>query len=78
MISDRPFRRDLCDSAKQGKLCCDDLCRTGGETLCGFDLQNYRDMLDDDGECTCDATGEDGCPVHYPIEDGDDEEDGDG
>ena len=49
MLPDRPFRRDLCESAKRGKLCCDDLCHTGGETLCGFDLFDYQDMLDDEG-----------------------------
>lgn len=40
-------RRDLCDSAKRGKLCCDDLCHTGGETLCGFDLDDYRDICEE-------------------------------
>jgi len=54
MIPDRPFRRDLCESAKKGMLCIDDLCRTGAETLCGFDLQEYQDLLEEDEICTCD------------------------
>ncbi len=54
MLPDKPFRRDICESAKQGKLCCDDLCH--------------------DDECTCDITGEDGCPIHYPIDDGSDDD----
>jgi len=33
------------------------------------------ELNDEDDVCTCDATGEDGCPVHYPIDDGADEED---
>jgi hypothetical protein len=69
------MRRPLCDSAKRGQLCIDDLCHTGGETLCGFDLQDYEDMVDEEDDCSCDATGEDGCPVHYPIDDGDDDDD---
>lgn len=40
-------RRDLCDAAKRGKLCIDDLCHNGGETLCGFDPDLYADMLDE-------------------------------
>jgi hypothetical protein len=76
MIPDRPFRRDLCASAKQGKLCIDDLCHMGGETLCGFDLDDYHDMCgDDEDDCTCAATGEEGCPIHYPIDDGSEKED---
>lgn len=69
------MRRELCESAKRGKLCIDDLCHTGGETLCGFVQQDYDDMVDEDEECTCDSTGEEGCPVHYPIDDGSDDDD---
>ena len=75
MIPCRPFRRELCDSAKQGRLCCDDLCHTGGETLCGFCLIVYQELLDEDEECTCDMDGdEDTCPAHYHIDDGSDED----
>ena len=38
--------------------------------LCGFIQIEYDEMVDEDEECTCDATGEDGCPAHYPIDDG--------
>ena len=68
-------RTDLCESAKQGKLCIDDLCHTGGETLCGFSLIEYQEMIDEVDECTCDIDGEDNCAVHYPIDDGEDCED---
>jgi hypothetical protein len=54
VLPDRPFRRDLCQSAKEGHLCIDDLCHTGGETLCGFDLFDYQDMLDLDEEKSAD------------------------
>lgn len=37
--------RDLCDSAKRGKVCCDDLCRGNPDnTLCGFDQSEYDEM----------------------------------
>jgi len=48
------MRHDLCESAKQGRLCIDDLCHNGGETLCGFDLFDYQDMLDLDEEKSAD------------------------
>jgi hypothetical protein len=67
MIPDGPFRRDLCESAKKGMLCIDDLCRTG-ETLCGFDLQEYQDLLEEDEICTFDFD------AHYPIDDGSEDE----
>lgn len=38
----------LCESAKNGRLCIDDLCRTGGETLCGFDMDEYERMAPED------------------------------
>lgn len=41
-------RGDLCESAKQGRRCIDDLCRGGSETLCGFDEEWYADLV---GEC---------------------------
>jgi hypothetical protein len=31
--------------------------------------------IDDDDECTCDIDGEDSCPLHYPIDDGTDDDD---
>ena len=65
--------RDLCSSAKQGKLCIDDLCHGGGETLCGFCPLEYEEMLDEEDDCTCDIDGQDACSVHYPIDDGEDE-----
>lgn len=57
------IRRDLCASAKQGKLCCDDLCHTGGETICGFDRDDYLDMLGEEEVCTCDKP-QLRCPTH--------------
>jgi hypothetical protein len=38
------MKRALCESAKHGRLCCDDLCHNGGETLCGFDPVEYEEM----------------------------------
>ena len=75
MLPDRPFRRDLCESAKRGQLCIDDLCHGGGETLCGFDLQDYQDMLEEEEICTCDFDEPENCPAHYPIDDGSDDDD---
>ena len=69
------MRRELCESAKRGHLCIDDLCHTGGETLCGFIQIEYDEMVDDESDCTCDMDGQDNCPVHYPIDDGSDDED---
>lgn len=37
--------REFCDSAKKGKPCIDSLCRTGGETLCGFDQDWYDELV---------------------------------
>jgi len=68
------MRRDLCESAKQGKLCIDDLCHSGGETLCGFDAAEYEEMCGEDDICTCDFDEVESCPVHYPIDDGSNEE----
>ena len=65
--------RDLCSSAKQGKLCIDDLCHGGGETLCGFCPLEYEEMLDEENDCTCDIDGQDNCAAHYTIDDGEDE-----
>jgi hypothetical protein len=37
--------RDLCESAKRGKVCIDDLCRSNPDnTLCGFDQSEYELM----------------------------------
>lgn len=65
-----PDRRPLCDSAKRGQLCIDDLCHTGGETLCGFDHDDYLDMLEEEATCTCDFDEIENCAAHYPIDDG--------
>lgn len=40
--------RDLCESAKKGRVCCDDLCRGGGLTLCGFDKELHEELTRDD------------------------------
>ena len=73
-----PMRTDFCESAKRGQLCIDDLCHSGGETLCGFCPLEYAEMLDEEDECTCDLSGgdeeRDNCPVHYPIDDGSEDE----
>ena len=46
--------RDLCESAKKGRVCCDDICRGNPDnTLCGFDQSEYEEMTleyDDDPE----------------------------
>lgn len=40
--------RDLCSSAKCGKVCNDDLCRGNPyNTLCGFDQSEYDEMTRD-------------------------------
>lgn len=41
-------RRELCESAKRGHLCIDDLCHTGGETLCGFCQYEYDEVADEE------------------------------
>jgi hypothetical protein len=38
---------ELCEAAKRGRLCIDDLCHSGGMTLCGFALDDYRDICDE-------------------------------
>ncbi len=41
-------RRDLCESAKKGHVCPDDLCRGNPDfTLCGFDQSEYEQMTRD-------------------------------
>lgn len=43
--------RDLCSAAKQGKLCCDDLCHGNPDnTLCGFDRSLYEEITEEDCE----------------------------
>ena len=38
-------RRDLCESAKRGHLCPDDLCHGNpDDTLCGFDKSFYDEI----------------------------------
>lgn len=44
---------ELCDSAKRGQRCIDDLCHSGGMTLCGLDpdfLRDIEDEWDDESE----------------------------
>ncbi len=56
--------RDLCESAKKGRLCIDDLCRGSDVSLCGFDLEAYQELVDEDDntepdyfDCAMDRTG---------------------
>ena len=56
------MRRELCESAKKGRVCIDDLCRGADVTLCGFDKDAYDEMLreddfDDDGCYECGGEG---------------------
>lgn len=37
----------LCESAKKGHACIDDLCRGSSPTLCGFDQDDYDEMTRD-------------------------------
>ena len=46
-------RRELCSSAKQGHLCIDDLCHTGGETLCGFIQYEWDEVSDENDPNDC-------------------------
>lgn len=39
--------RDLCESAKKGYCCIDDICRGSDVTLCGFDKEEYEEMTRD-------------------------------
>ena len=41
------MKRDLCESAKRGRKCCDDLCWGADITLCGFDQDEYDEMTRD-------------------------------
>ena len=43
-----PKLRDLCESAKKGRRCGDDLCYGADVTLCGFDLDLYREITDEE------------------------------
>lgn len=36
--------RELCESAKNGYICGDDLCYGGDVTLCGFDKEFYDEL----------------------------------
>lgn len=38
----------LCESAKKGHACIDDLCRGASVTLCGFDQDDYDAMTSDE------------------------------
>ena len=42
--------RSLCDSAKRGRVCMDDICRGSDITLCGFDKDFYDEMVGDDAD----------------------------
>jgi hypothetical protein len=57
--------RDLCSSAKQGRVCIDDLCRACPDnTLCGFDQSEYDELTrgyDDDEPDYCLSCGESPC-----------------
>jgi hypothetical protein len=53
-------RLPLCESAKQGKVCCDDLCRGDPDnTLCGFDQSEYDEITRDFGDFNDDAFDDD-------------------
>ncbi len=40
--------RDLCEPAKRGHLCCDDLCHGNpDDTLCGFDRSFYEEITEE-------------------------------
>lgn len=61
------MKRELCESAKKGRCCPDDLCHGADITLCGFDKDFYeREIMRDEDEqdheqwCVrCGATGDD-------------------
>lgn len=38
---------ELCEFAKRGQRCIDDLCHASSVTLCGFDEDKYRDICED-------------------------------
>lgn len=43
--------RELCESAKKGRVCIDDICRGCDVTLCGFDKEFYeREIMHDRDE----------------------------
>jgi hypothetical protein len=43
--------RDLCESAKKGKVCIDDLCRSNPDnTLCGFDESLYLELVGEEDD----------------------------
>lgn len=49
-----------------------------GDELTDREFERYEleeEALEDDALCTCDIDGEDSCPVHYPIDDGGDDDD---
>ena len=48
-------RRELCESAKKGKVCIDDLCRGNpDDTLCGFDESFYEELCQESEEADYD------------------------
>lgn len=51
--------RDLCESAKRWKVCIDDLCRGADVTLCGFSLDEYEEMVREEGDDDPDSDEED-------------------
>jgi len=44
------FGHELCESAKKGHACPDDLCRGADVTLCGFDKNFYEACIADDND----------------------------
>lgn len=45
---------ELCESAKKGRICGDDLCYGGDVTLCGFDKEAYDEMVREEEDYFCD------------------------
>ncbi len=50
------MNRELCESARKGKVCPDDLCHSNPDnTLCGFDQSFYEEVTTRDSEDEYDA-----------------------
>jgi hypothetical protein len=57
-------RGELCESAKRGKVCIDDLCHGADVTLCGFDRHFYETEIERDSEdIDAQAFDPDGCLI---------------
>ena len=74
--------KKLCDDAIRGKICCDDLCHGGDETLCGFIPhllqemdEDYGEYEDDEFDCgmdrngNCGNAGSEECDFECPYRD---------